>query len=73
MRSGTPVLVGLAILGRMNPIAILLALPLLLIAGAALLAGWLFIKAVELICRISRKSSASALPPRMESDGQQKC
>jgi hypothetical protein len=57
----------------MNPVAFVLALPLLLIAGGALLAGWLFIKAVELVCRTSRKPSAPVLPPRLESDGPEKC
>jgi hypothetical protein len=76
MGNGTRILLGLGLLGRSNPIAFVLALPLLLIlgvaVGAALLFGWLIIKTVELICRISRKPVTPALPPSLESNRPEK-
>jgi hypothetical protein len=51
----------------MNPVTCLIAIPLLMLMGCALLLGWLFIKTVELICRISRKPvTAPPVPHRLE-------
>lgn len=72
MGNGTRILVGLGLLGRTNPVVLLFALPLLVIMGGVLLIGWLFIKAVELICRISRKPVTQALPPSLENNGPEK-
>jgi hypothetical protein len=70
MDNGTRALVGLALLSRMNPVALLMAIPILILFGVALLMGWLFIKAVEVICRISRsrKPVSSAGAGHLESE-----
>jgi hypothetical protein len=62
MKPGDRVWLGLWLMG-MNPITILMVLPLLMLMAGALLLGWLFIKSVEVICRMVQNPTSAVQSP----------
>lgn len=62
MKPADRVWLGVLLMG-MNPITILMVLPLLMLMAGALLLGWLFIKSVELICRLVQNPTSAVPSP----------